>query len=396
MKIAILHEMLIKLWWAEKVLEKLVKIFPEADIFTLIYDENKVWKLFPKNKINFQVFSLRTQKIYNFFQKQRFCLPFMALSVESLDFSQYDVVICSSSWFAHWAITKPETKCIVYYHSPMRYLWDWTNEYKKDIWFSSWIKWFLLNKLFLSLRQWDYIASKRSDFSFANSLNTWLRIKKYFKKDYEILYPPVETKRFSKKLEQEESQKLCKFFDKISFYNKDYYIIISALTEFKKIEIAINWFNKLPNNNLFIIWAWDYEEKLKNMVKWKNINFVWPKYGDELVSFVQKSSWLIFPWEEDFWIVPIEVMASWKPIFAYRWWWLLETVKQWITWEFFDDKNWDDFVLKFQKFDENNKAWFYKADNCIKQAEKFWEENFEKRIKEVVLINHKIKKIKIN
>jgi hypothetical protein len=120
----------------------------------------------------------------------------MARSVESLDFSGYDVVIASSSGFAHGAITKPETKFIVYYHSPTRYLWDWTNEYKKDIGATKGIKGFLLNSLFLKIRQWDYIASKRSDMSLANSENVKKRIEKYYRKDAFVIYPPIETTRF--------------------------------------------------------------------------------------------------------------------------------------------------------------------------------------------------------
>ncbi|MDR2641106.1 MAG: hypothetical protein LBC61_07665 [Candidatus Peribacteria bacterium] len=115
------------------MVENLMKLFPEAPVFTLIYDEKKVGNIFPKDKIHSQVFKTRTQKIYSLFKKQRFCLPFMASSVENFDFSEFDVVLCSSSGFAHGAITKPETKFIVYYHSPARYMWDWTNEYKRDL-----------------------------------------------------------------------------------------------------------------------------------------------------------------------------------------------------------------------------------------------------------------------
>ena len=371
MKIAILHEMLIKLGWAEKVVEKWCKMYPKADIFTLIYDEKKVWKVFPKNNINPQVFNLTTQKVYNFSKKQRLCLPFMAKSIEQLDFSQYDIVLCSSSWFAHWAITKPDTKFIVYCHSPARYMWDWTNEYKKDIWADKWVKSYILNKLFLKLRQWDYIASKRADITLANSTNTAWRIKKYYRKKSEVLYPPVETWRFWKNIENIEN-----------IYS-NYYIIISALTEFKKIEVAIEWFNKIPNKNLIIIWQWDYKPELEKIAE-KNIIFTWAQYWDDLVSLVQNSNWLIFPWEEDFGIVPIEVMSAWKPIFAYRWWWLLETVLESITWEFFNSKNWNDFIKNFNIFDENNINWKYLKENCKKQAAKFSEKQFEQRIKELV------------
>jgi pentatricopeptide repeat protein len=380
-RIAILHEMLIKLGWAEKVVENWCKIYPEADIFTLIYDGEKVWKIFPENKINKQVFDLTTQKIYKYTKKQRLCLAHMAISVEQLDFSEYDTVLCSSSWFAHGAITKPETKFIVYCHSPTRYMWDWTNEYKRDLWLNSGIKkWlfsYILNRLFLKLRQWDYIASKRADITLANSSNTRQRITKYYRKDTEILYPPVETKRFW------SIWATLPLTTKIQDIPESYYIIISALTEFKKIEVAIEWFNKMPKQKLVIIWKWDYEKTLKKHAS-ENIIFSWAKYWDELVFLVQNSLGLIFPGEEDFWIVPVEVMAAGKPVFAYKWWWLLETVIAWITWEFFDDKNGEDFVENFLNFNRNNLKWKYTKEACKVQAEMFSEIKFEERIKQLV------------
>jgi len=398
--------MLIKLGWAEKVVEKIASIFPDAPIFTLIYDEEKVWKIFPKNKVKV---ASSTQRIYNITKNQRFCLPFMPRAVESLDFSDYDVVICSSSGFAHWAITKPETKFIVYYHSPARYLWDWTNEYKKDIGFDKWIKWYILNKLFLSLRMWDVIASSRVDINLANSKNSNSRVQKYYRKTCEILYPPIETKRFKKEINKvwvletilsswtNVKDPLSKVITKKSssrdssllsewqtVNNITYYIIISALTEFKKLEIAIEWFNKMPDKNLVIIWDWNYRETLKSKVKWNNIIFTWARYSDELVELVQWSLGLVFPWEEDFWIVPIEAMAAGKPIFAYAWGWLLETVILDKTWSFFQDKTWYDFVPKFKEFDQKVNSWFFDKKFITKHASKFDENLFEKRIKEIV------------
>ena len=377
MKVAILHEMLIKLGWAEKVVENFVNLFPDASIFTLIYDENKCSKIFPKEKISNQVWKTKTQKVYNIFKKQRLCLPFMAKSIESFDFSEFDLVICSSSGFAHWAITKPETKFVVYCHSPARYMWDWTNEYKRDLWlFSGWKKYFLkpfIENTFFKNRQWDFLASQRSDLIIANSKNTQKRIQKYYKRESVILYPPVETERFWKILEKNDFQKP---FEK-------YYIIISALTEFKKIEIAISWFNEL-DENLLIIWAWDFRENLEKMVKKENIKFAWAKYWDELVFLVQNSLGLIFPWEEDFWIVPVEVMAAWKPVFAYKWGWLLETNIENITWSFFEDKFWEDFIEKFKVFHKNNLEKKYLPENCINQAKKFSKEIFEKQFLELI------------
>lgn len=377
MKVAILHEMLIKLGGAEKVVENFMKLFPDATIFTLIYDEKKCGKVFPREKISPQVWKSKTQKRYNLFKKQRFCLALMAISVENFDFSEYDLVICSSSWFAHWAITKPETKFVVYCHSPARYMWDWTNEYKRDLGLNSWWKKYFLKpfieRTFYKNRQWDLMASSRADLIIANSKNTSNRIKKYYRRESKILYPPVETQRFAKILEKNNFERP---FEK-------YYIIISALTEFKKIEIAISWFNKLEEN-LLIIWAGDFRENLEKLTKKENIKFAWAKYDDELVFLVQNSSGLIFPWEEDFGIVPIEVMSAWKPVFAYKGWWLLETNIEWVTWSFFEDKNWKDFIEKFEIFHKNNLKNIYTRENCINQAKNFSQEIFEKNFLELI------------
>lgn len=370
MKIAIVHEMLIKLWGAEKVVENWVKNYPDADIFTLMYDENKVWNIFPKTTIHPQVFCLKTQKIYNFLKKQRLCLPFMASSIEQLDLSKYDKVLISSSGFAHGIITKPETKVITYYHSPARYMWDWTNEYKRDIGAQTWIKWYIINRLFLKLRQWDFIASQRNNITIANSKNTALRIQKYYRKSPTVLYPPIEIERFNKKIDWD-----------IPLPFKDYYIILSTLTEFKKIDIAISWFKKISDINLIIIWDGDYRNNLETQAyENKNITFVGKKFWADLVYFVQNSSGLIFPGEEDFGIVPIEVMAAGKPVFALKKWWLTETVIEWKTGDFFYHADGSDFIQNFKNFHNNNISWIYKSKTCKEQASRFDERKFEKEI----------------
>ena len=172
MKIAILHEMLIKLGWAEKVVESIMNIFPEADIYTLIYDEKKVGKIFPSSQIHPSCAKLASQRIYNLTKKQRMCLPFMKSSVESLDFSGYDRVIVSSSWFAHGLKSWSNTKTIIYYHAPARYMWDWTHEYRKEIGMNTGVKWYLYGNYMKKLRVWDYYAAQNNDVLLANSITT--------------------------------------------------------------------------------------------------------------------------------------------------------------------------------------------------------------------------------
>lgn len=402
MKVAILHEMLIKKWGAEKVVENLISIFPDADLYTLIYDEKKMWNVFPKETIHLSCRKLISQKIYNICKKQRFCLPVMKQSVESLDFSTYDRVIVSSSWFAHGLQTGKDTKTIIYYHAPARYMWDWAHEYRKEIWMNRGLKWFIFWKLMLSLRQWDYEVAQKNDILLSNSSTTQKRIYKYYRRDSQVLYPPIETSRFEKHIQTQEVEKIFSFINKQLLESQSpigwvlwvdqrniippnsYYIILSALTEFKKIDIAVENFKKLPENNLLIIWNGDYRDSLEKLAgESKNIFFAGAQYGDDLVALVQNSLGLVFPWEEDFWIVPIEVMAAGKPVFALNKWWLTETVIAWKTGDFFFQDNWSDFIKYFQKFHKKNLEWKYRPEDCKKQAKKYDKEIFETEIKKL-------------
>ena len=384
MKVAIVHEMLVKLGWAEKVVEELLNIFSDADFYTLLYDEKKVWNIFPKSKIHPICFWLPSQKRYNLLRKQKLCLPKMAESIEVLDFSKYDIVLVSSSWFAHWVLTKPECKTIIYYHAPARYLWDWTHEYRKELWLYKWILGYFFGRYLNKLRQWDYIASRRADILLANSKTTQSRIWKYYRRESKVVFPPIDTKRFQKKINKEKlTLEFPLFWGEEN--KKNYYIILSALTEFKRLDVAIHNFSSSSDTHLVIIWEWAQRKELEELASWKNnIHFVGAKYGDELVWFVQNSLGLIFPGEEDFWIVPIEVMAAGKPVFALRKWGLTETVIDGVTGWFFEDIEWKDFHKKFQIFHNNNMSWSYKSENCKKQAAHYDKEVFYNKIQSLV------------
>lgn len=130
MKVAIVHEMLIKLGGAERVVLDLLELFPDADIFTLLHDEKRVSDWFPKDTVTV---AKPAQRMFQVLRKPRACLPWMRKAVESLNLTGYDLVISSSSGFAHGCITDPDTKHICYYHSPARYLWDATHEVQREI-----------------------------------------------------------------------------------------------------------------------------------------------------------------------------------------------------------------------------------------------------------------------
>lgn len=376
MKVAIVHEMLIKRWWAENVVKDILDIFPEADIYTSMYNKEIMWDMFLEHyKNNKLKVAKTTQIIYNFFKKQRLALPFMAKAFESFDLREYDLVISSSSWFAHWVITKPETKYVVYYHSPARYLWDWTNEFKAYSWFKTWIKSFLFNILALKLRRWDYLASKRSDLKLAASTQVKTRINKYYKEKSKVCYPWVYTDKFK--------------IWKSDLKNRKYYIITSALTEFKELENAIYWFNIFSethkNLKLKIVWDWNNSKYINFLhnIAWENIEFLWYKSHSEIRELYKNAKWFIMSWRDDFWISPIEAMSAWLPVFALNKWWLLETNIDWITWRFFSEdlkdlKSKNNFVTNFLNFNSEIDNWFFNKTKIREHSLKFSVENFKK------------------
>ena len=187
MKVALVHEFINQFGGAERILLALNKMYPEAPIQTLIYRECEATKPFKNLKIN-------TSSLEKWFQllgkKQKFLLPFFPYAVEQFNLSEYDLVISSSNSFAKGVITPPETTHICYCHSPTRYLWDYKNEYLNEQGLSN-IKKILVSQLLDRLRIWDYQAAQRVDYFVANSINVKKRIEKYYRRESEVIYPPV-------------------------------------------------------------------------------------------------------------------------------------------------------------------------------------------------------------
>src|SRR3990172_6768604 len=224
MKTAIIHDFLFKLGGAERVVKELAEMYPEAPIFTLIYDEEKCGRDFPKER----VIESKLKKYPEFLRKRpQYLLDKMPEAIEDFDLSGYDLVISSSGAFSHGAITGPQTKHLCYCHSPMRYAWDYTHEYLEEK-KMPWWKELMVRKVLHQVRQWDRAAADRPDKYLANSRHVAKRLQKYFQVESEVLYPPVDVDRF---YPYEEAD--------------DYFIIVSALTPFKKIDLAISAFNKM-------------------------------------------------------------------------------------------------------------------------------------------------------
>ncbi|EKE29658.1 MAG: glycosyl transferase group 1 [uncultured bacterium (gcode 4)] len=361
MKVAVIHEMLIKLWGAENVTLDILEMFPDADLYTLIYDEKKVWSKFPPSRIK-HVPKI-TQRVYNLIKNQRFTLPFMARAIESIDFSSYDLVIASSSAFAHWCITKPETCFVAYYHSPSRYIWDYTFEHRRDMNYRSLFKkplLLFLSIVFQKLRIWDYLAWQRHDVAIAASKQVQQRIAKYYRRESELVYPGVYVNDFE--------------IGENPLKERDHYVILSALTEFKKVDVSVKAFTKMWHK-LKIVGEWAQRSYLES-IAWPNIEFVWYKDHEKLKEIYKEARGFIMSWRDDYGIAPIEAMAAWMPVFALNQGWLVETNVAWLSWEFFDDPEGKDFIPKFERFHADIEEGKFDRIKIRNHALKFRKERF--------------------
>ena len=352
MKVAIVTDFLLKLGGAERVTKFLLNMYPDADIFTLLYDEKIVGKVFPKNKVT----ESDLAKWPRFLRKKyKYFFPLFPNFVEKFDFCGYDLVISSSSAYTHGVITDLETTHVVYCHSPMRYAWDYAHKYLAEQNLN------IINRATVrcfmkKIREWDFLASKRPDSYIANSINVAKRIKKYYRRDSVVIYPPVNISRF-----------------KVQKSHEDFFLIVSTLTPYKKIDHAIRLFNKI-NKKLVIIGDGPMKGALKSIAG-KNIDFLGFRSDNEVTEYMQNCQALIFPGEEDFGITPIEAMACGKPVLGYRKGGLLESVTEGECGEFFDEQTIESMEDGLGRLLLNYK--FYDQKKIRSQAEKFSEEKFK-------------------
>jgi len=353
------HDFLVKLGGAERVVKVLSEMYPDADIFTLFYDESKVGAMFPKERVKTSWMQGLPKIIRN---KYKFLTHKFPSAIESLNLENYDLVISSNTALSHGVLTGLNTKHICYCHSPMRYGWDWSNEYVKENEIKGFKK-LLYAPLMKYLREWDTLAADRPDVYLANSVNVQGRIKKYFRQPSEVVYPPVDTNRFKAKED-----------------NQGYFLIVSTLTPYKKIGLAVQLFNKIGRK--LIIIGDGPERKFLESIAGDNIEFLGYKDDDVVKEYMENCRAFIFPGEEDFGIAPVEAMACGKPVLGYFKGGLCETVIAGETGEFFYEPTVESMEDGLARLMYNEK--FYKAHSIRRHATQFSREEFEKKMKRTV------------
>ncbi len=309
-RVAIAHDYLVDSGGAERVVLALHEQFPAAPIFTSVHDRRTTFPAI--NALDIRTSFLQRLPVRK--SNYKLLLPLYPIAFESFDFSEYDIVISSSSSFAKGVITSPDTLHVCYCYTPPRFAWRY-HEYVAQERLGR------MQRLFISLvvhylRGWDSAAAQRVDHFVAISGITARRIWKNYRRESTIIAPPVHVERFQP-----------------SSDIGDYYLIVSRLAPYKRIDLAVQAFNQL-HLPLKIVGAGEDEPRLKSMAN-ANVEFLGHMPEDRLAEIYAHSRAVIFPGAEDFGIVPLEANAAGRPVIAYAAGGALETVKQGVTGAFF-------------------------------------------------------------
>jgi glycosyltransferase involved in cell wall biosynthesis len=318
MKTCFVHEYLIDYGGAEQVLKGFLEIWPNSPIFTLIYDKEGNCKDIINST---KVIGSFLNKFPYARRKHRAYLPLMPLAIEQLDLSGYDVVISESHAIAKGVITGPDQLHIGYIHTPIRYAWDMQEAYLKQAGLDKGLRSFITRALLHYLRIWDMRTVAGVDYYIANSNFVARRIMKLYKREAEVIYPPVNVDRFSLGKEKE-----------------DFYITISRLVSYKKVDLIVRAFNRLPGRDLVIIGDGPEIKSLKKIAS-SNITFMGFQPESVIEDMLKRAKAFVYAAEEDFGIVPVEAQACGTPVIAYGKGGVLETVVEGETGFFFEEQN---------------------------------------------------------
>ncbi len=359
LKIALVHDWILNIGGAERVLKAFHEMFPKAPIYTLFYNKEFTDKFLPGADIR----PTFLQKTKRWIKKHKLLLPLMPLAVESIDLSDFDLAISSSAAFSKGLILKTKTTHLCYCYSPTRFLWDWHREYKNQN--------PIIGLLQHFLRLWDRQAANRVDHFIAISKNVQKRIKKYYQRDSVVIYPPVSRLSAVGNWRSAENQRPAA---------REFYLIVSRLYPHKNINTAIEAFNKL-GHPLVVMGDGPERKKLEKMAK-KNITFLGELPDRHLYQYYSQCKAFVMPQEEDFGITPIEAMLCGKPVVALKRGGALEYILEGINGEFFDDPTPEVLADGVRRLNENYKN--YSPLVIKKTAGRFSEERFKKEINDFI------------
>jgi len=353
-KIALVHDWLVTIGGAEKVLEAIYELYP-SPIYTLLKDESAL-----------RGTSFRNAKIYSSFierlpkakKKYRNYFPLFPLAIEQFDLSEYDIIISSSHAVAKGVLTKQGQLHICYIHTPIRYAWDFYHYYLEQANLKKGFK-AMLAKLFLHyIRIWDIISTNRVNYFVANSKYIAGRVRHVYGRNADVIYPPVDVNKFE-------------FNEK----KEDFYLTVSRLVPYKRVDLIVEAFSIMKNRRLVVIGDGPQMRLIKaKAAKNKNIEVLGYQSFEKVKNYIKEAKAFIFAAEEDFGIVPVEAQACGTPVIAYGKGGVLETVISDVTGVFFHQQTPSAIVEAVKRFEQMEFDYW----KIRKNAERFSKERFKK------------------
>ncbi len=355
MRVALVHDYLTQMGGAERVLLALHELFPDAPIYTSIYNPAAVDPAFATMDVRVSFL----QRIPFARRHNRWLLPLYPYAFDALDLRGYDLVISDSSAFAKGVVTRPDALHICYCHTPMRWAWSYEDYVERE--HLGRLSRMLLRPLVSKLRLWDYAGAARVDYFIANSPTVAARIAKYYRRDSSILPPPVDTSRFTP----------CDS-------TEDYFLVVSRLVPYKRVDIAVESFSRL-GLPLRVVGSGRDERRLRNLAA-PNVEFLGQLDDADLREQMARCRALIFPGEEDFGLTPVEAQSCGRPVIAYAAGGALASVVEGSTGIFFPEQTANSLAHAVERFDDA----FFDPAAIRRHAEEFDTQRFLRRFSQFI------------
>lgn len=360
--LGIVADWLVTFAGAEKVIAEFIKVYPDASLYSVVDFLNDESRQLFNGKHAETTFIQNLPKANKKYQTY---LPLMPLAIEQLDVSSHDIILSSSHAVSKGVLTGPDQLHICYVHSPLRYAWDLQHQYLKSSGLDKGIKGMLAKFLLHKMRIWDVRTAHGVDHFIANSHFISRRIKKVYGRDSTVIYPPVDVNRF-----QYSEQK------------DDFYFTASRMVPYKRVDLIVDAFNKMPDKKLIVIGDGTEFEKVKRLAK-DNIEILGYKDNNVMQDYMKRAKAFVFAAEEDFGITPVEAQACGTPVIAFGKGGALETIKtnqkNNSTGVLFHEQNTQSIIDAVSFFESNISK--YSPYACRDNSLRFSEERFRNEIK---------------
>lgn len=352
-RVALIHDFLLDVRGAERVFAALADLYPDADLFTAVYDPRGTEGRFEHRTVNTSFL----QRLRPTARTFRPLLPFYPYAIEAMDLSGYDLVLSSSSAWAHGVIVDPEAVHVCYCHNPFRYAWNARDETLGQ---RGALQRAALSMVFQRWRQWDWIAAQRVDRYIANSQTTSRRIRRYFGRESDVIYPPVETSRFT------------------PGPVGDFYLVLSELMPHKRIHHAVEAFNRL-RRPLVVVGNGPEARRLRRLAG-PTVSFTGRVSDERAAQLLSACRALVVTATEEFGIAAVEAQAAGRPVIALAEGGVRETVQEGLTGAFYDRPDPEALAEVVRRFD----ALGVDPELCVANADRFDVAHFRHGIRRVV------------